>query len=322
MEKISFIIPFYNEKDVIPTLIERLTSLTGDINAVAEFIFVDDGSTDGGTSLIEKEGESNPSFKLLVLSRNFGHQAAISAGMDFARGDYICIMDADLQDPPEEVVGMLACARNGADVVYAVRKQRRASFSMRAWYNLYYRLLRALADTEISLDSGDFCLINRKALDALLKLPEQQRFIRGLRSWVGFKQRAWEYTRPERAAGRSKYTFKALFRLGFDGIFSFSTKPLRFATYLGLILAAFCFAQVVYAICWRFFSGESLPGFATVTVGIFFLGAVQLVGIGILGEYLSRVYLEVKGRPTYIMARTVNLENSLKREDHSQTKEK
>jgi dolichol-phosphate mannosyltransferase len=305
--RVSFVIPFFNEKEVLPKLFTRLNRIRSSLNREVEFIFVDDGSTDAGSELVEQEAQQSSTYRLVVFSRNFGHQAAISAGLTLATGGYVCLLDADLQDPPELIEQMLQIAETGVDVVYGVRRTREASRRMQLSYKIYYRLLNLLADTDIAVDSGDFCLMSRTVVDTLLMLPEQQRFVRGLRSWVGFKQRPIEYSRPARAAGTSKYPLKSLVKLALDGIFSFSTKPLRLATYTGLILSTICLCYTVYAFAWRFLSGQSLPGFATLAVGVFFLGAVQLISIGILGEYIARIFYEVKRRPSYVIARTVNV---------------
>jgi glycosyltransferase involved in cell wall biosynthesis len=307
-EKVSFVIPFFNEEAVLKELVSRLEGIRGELDADVEFIFVDDGSADDGPRIVEELARTRPEYKLVSLSRNFGHQPAISAGMQFATGDYVCVLDADLQDPPELAAAMLRRARHGIDVVYAVRKTRTTSKAMQVCYKLYYRLLNTLADIKMPLDAGDFCLMTRDVSDTIARLPEQQRFVRGLRSWVGFKQESIEFSRSDRTLGEAKYSFRSLVRLGLDGIFAFSSKPLRIATYFGLALAAACMCYVIYAFLWRFFSGQSLPGFATIAVGIFFLGAVQLISIGILGEYISRIFYEVKRRPPYVVARRINLD--------------
>lgn len=302
---VTVVIPFYNEEDVLPELIARLEKLTSDVDFDAEFLFVDDGSSDDGTALIESRAHQDHRFKLIAFSRNFGHQAAVSAGLKAARGDYACVIDADLQDPPELILDMLKIAQEGVDVVYAVRRTREAIWWKAICYRIYYRLLQFLSETKIPLDSGDFCLLSRRAFSEINRLPERVRFVRGLRSWVGFRQQAFYFDRPGRHAGEPKYDFRRLLALACDGIFAFSTKPLRLASYLGFVISLLCSFYVLYAVIWRFYSGENLPGFAALAVGVFFLGGVQLLTIGILGEYVARIYLEVKQRPSFVVARRV-----------------
>jgi dolichol-phosphate mannosyltransferase len=306
---ISIVIPIYNEDEILHTLFNRLIEASPSWEEEFEVILVDDGSTDKSLSIIKDFTEEDSRFKAVELSRNFGHQPAISAGMEVAKGDAIIIMDGDLQDPPEELHRFLDKWREGYDIVYAIRKNRKEHFLKRMAYYTFYRGLKFISDIEMPLDSGDFCLMDRKVVDVINnQLPENIRFVRGLRAYAGFNQIGVEYEREERAGGEAKYTFKKLMKLALDGIFGFSTFPLRLATYLGLSIAIPSFLIGLFFIIHRIFQFEVLgysptdtPGLATLAVGMFFLGGVILIILGILGEYLGRIYIEVKRRPFYII---------------------
>jgi len=292
----SIVVPVYNEEENLPELYQRLTTILEGVGEEYEVIFVDDGSIDRTLSLLREYHDKNPSFRYISFARNFGHQVAVTAGLNFVNGKAIVVMDADLQDPPELLFELLQQWRDGYQVVYAQRVSRQQeSWFKRLTAYVFYRVLRRLTDVAIPTDSGDFCLMDRAVVDVLNGMPERNRYIRGLRAWVGFRQTSVKFSRSPRFAGTVKYTFRKSLSLAIDGIMSFSKVPLRLATYLGLLSAGM--ALVLY---WRlFYPNSPLIGATIITIAIFFLGAVQLVCIGILGEYIGRIYEEVKGRPLY-----------------------
>jgi polyisoprenyl-phosphate glycosyltransferase len=306
---ISVVIPIHNEEPVIPQLLARTLAAAGTWGEDFELVLVDDGSRDRSLELLVDAARAEPRLRVVKLSRNFGHQAAISAGIQQARGGAVIIMDGDLQDPPEELHKFIARWREGYEVVYGIRQQRKESWPMRLAYAAFYRGLNLVSDVDIPLDSGDFCLMDRKVVDALnLAFPEQVRFIRGLRAYVGFRQTGVEYERQARAAGTPSYTFKSLLKLAVDGLFSFSMVPLRLASYIGFLIAIPSFLTGIYFIVIRTFglyvlghTPEETPGLATLAVGLFFLSGLILIILGIMGEYLGRIYIEVKRRPLFIV---------------------
>lgn len=306
---ISVVIPIHNEEPVIPQLLERTLAAGRSWGEEFELVLVDDGSRDGSLALLMEAARGNPVIKIVKLSRNFGHQAAISAGILQARGAAVIVMDGDLQDPPEELHKFIAKWREGFEVVYGIRQQRKESLPMRIAYATFYRALHMISDIHIPLDSGDFCLMDRKVVDALnFAVPEQVRFIRGLRAYVGFRQVGIEYERHERFAGTPSYNFRSLIKLAVDGLFSFSMVPLRLASYLGFLIAIPSFLMGIYFIIIRVFglyvlghTPEETPGLATLAVGLFFLSGLILIILGIIGEYLGRIYIEVKRRPLFVI---------------------
>jgi len=306
---ISIVIPIYNEEENLDVLYSRLTSAAPLWGDTYEVVLVNDGSKDRSAFMMQEIAEKDNRFRIVTLSRNFGHQAAISAGIQTAKGDAVIIMDGDLQDPPEELPRFLEKWREGYDVVYAVRTKRKEGFFKKIAYKTFYRILGLISDIDIPLDSGDFCVMDRKVVDALVKdMPEKSRFVRGLRAYAGFKQIGVEYERAERNAGEVKYTFKKLMKLALDGIFDFSTFPLKVATYLGFLIAIPSFLTGIFFIIHRIldfeifgYSPSDTPGLATLAVGMFFLSGVMLIIMGILGEYLGRIYYEVKQRPFYLI---------------------
>jgi dolichol-phosphate mannosyltransferase len=303
--ELSLVIPLLNEQEVFPQLIERLDALLQKIAAPAEVILVDDGSTDQTATLIKQACSKNPAYKGVILSRNFGHQLAVTAGMMHARGNAVAILDGDLQDPPEVIAEFHAKLKEGFDVVYAVRQDRKENIFKRAAYATFYRIMRKLATIPIPLDSGDFCIMSRRVVNEVNAMRERHRFIRGLRSWVGFRQTAHPYPRAARQAGRSKYSFAKLLALAFDGIFTFSELPLQWSAQFGLVVAIAAVLYACFIICWRLFSHQAstaTSGFATLAVGLFFIGGVQLISIGILGQYIGRIHNEVKNRPLFVVA--------------------
>jgi dolichol-phosphate mannosyltransferase len=311
---ISIVIPIFNEEETLPILYQRLVSASPLWEEAYEVLLVDDGSHDSSLSLMYEIADRDAHFRIIKLSRNFGHQAAISAGIKYAIGDAVIVMDGDLQDPPEDLPQFLAKWREGYEVVYAVRTKRKEGILKKMAYAAFYRLLKGVSDIDIPLDSGDFCVMDRKVVDALnLDMPENIRFVRGLRAYAGFKQTGVKYERAERAAGEVKYTFKKLMKLAIDGIFGFSLLPLRLAVYLGFIISVPSFFLGVFFVIHRILkfkifghSPEDTPGLATLAVGMFFICGVILIILGIVGEYIGRIYIEVKKRPFYIVDKEYN----------------
>ena len=311
---LSLIVPCCNEATVLPFLRERLLRSLEDLRISWEVIFIDDGSDDSTYNELVKTHLLDARFKALSLSRNFGHQAAISAGLEHASGSVVAIIDADLQDPPELLGRCLAQLDQGYDVVYAVRRKRKENLFKRAAYALFYRFLRLASEIEVPLDAGDFCMINRQVVDVLLSMPERNIFLRGMRAWAGFRQTGLEYERDARAAGETKYSFSKLFRLAADGVFSFSTMPLRCATYIGLCTMALCASIGLFLVLWRLcafqFMGhnaQQLPGWTAIALGLLSFGGLQLLLLGMIGEYVGRIYSEVKRRPRYVIRRSLGL---------------
>ena len=303
----SIVIPIYNEEDSLPELQARLTAATAQFDQPLEVILVDDGSKDRSFELMCRIHQQDPRFKVVRLSRNFGHQVAISAGMDFVSGDAALIMDGDLQDPPEVLASFIAKWKEGFEVVYAIRTKRKEGLIKRFAYALFYRFLREVSAIEIPLDSGDFCLMDRRVVNAVRSLPERMRFVRGLRSWVGFRQVGVTYERDHRFAGDSKYTFRMLLGFAYDGIFSHTTAPLRISVYSGFIMALFAIMGGMFVIYEKLFHEIAIAGWASTIVVITFLGGIILFTLGVIGEYISRIYEEVKQRPLYIVRERLGL---------------
>lgn len=306
----TVIIPVYNEEAVVHETYSRLTTVMKSIGEPYELLFVNDGSRDRTTEIIESFVASDDCVKILEFSRNFGHQIAITAGMDYARGDAILIIDADLQDPPELIPLMIAKWREGYDVVYAQRSKRKGETLFKKWTaSLFYRILQALTEVNIPLDTGDFRLIDRKVCDAMRSIREKNRFVRGLVSWVGFQTTAIEYVREERFAGETKYPFKKMLRFSIDGITSFSYKPLKLATYLGFIVSFASFVYLFISLYQKLFTDSTVAGWISLIACVLLLNGVTLIIIGILGEYIGRIYGETKNRPLYILRNTRNIKN-------------
>ncbi|KJH73137.1 glycosyltransferase family 2 protein [Aliterella atlantica] len=299
--KYSFIIPIYNEEETIAEMYRRVSAVMDRMDGAVELILINDGSRDRSLKLMRDLHDRDSRVCYLSLARNFGHQIAVTAGLNFARGQVIVILDADLQDPPELIPDMVEMWRQGFQVVYAQRSQRRQE----GWFKKFtaysfYRLLKKLADVDIPTDTGDFCLLDRQVVDVLNSMPERNRYIRGLRSWIGFRQTAIRFERDPRFAGDVKYTFRKSLALAINGLVSFSKVPLRLSTYVGLFSAIAAIIMALLVLYWRIFTPSSpLAGYTIILMAIFFLGAVQLVCVGILGEYVGRIYEEVKGRPLY-----------------------
>jgi dolichol-phosphate mannosyltransferase len=299
--EVSVVVPLYNEEENLPELHRRLSVALGRLGCSYELVFVNDGSRDATPQILRGLREQDPHVTAVYLSRNFGHQAAVCAGIDHARGRAVILMDGDLQDPPEVLDQFVARWRDGYEVVYAVRQQRKEGPAKRAGYFLFYRLLRAVSDLDIPLDSGDFCLMDRKVVDALKALPERMRFVRGLRTFVGFRQTGLPYERAARNAGRPKYTFRALLRLAVDGLVSFSGYPLSLVMYLGLASVVLALGLTAWVVAAALSSQEMPRGWASTIIVVLFMSAVQLLSLGIIGEYVRRIFLETKGRPTYVL---------------------
>lgn len=300
---LSVVVPLYNEMENIAELHRRLAEAIGAMGISHELVFVNDGSRDETPRLMDEAARRDPHLTLVHLSRNFGHQAAVSAGLCHARGRAVMVMDGDLQDPPEVIPQFVGRWREGYDVVYAVRRHRKEGPIKRAGYFAFYRLMNAISDLDIPLDSGDFCLMDRRVVDAMLALPEQKRFVRGLRTYVGFRQSGLDYERAARAAGEPKYGFSALIGLAIDGLVSFSNYPLRMVTRLGLISAGLAAIMMAWTLIDAFYQKTAPRGWASTIVVVLFMGSVQLISLGIIGEYIRLIFLESKGRPTYIVDR-------------------
>lgn len=309
MIKYSLILPVYNEEKNIQSLYTRLGDVMGAFKEDFELIFIDDGSYDTTYALLKKLHAKDKKVKVIRFSRNFGHQTAVTAGLKYSKGQQIAILDGDLQDPPEVLAKFFAKLDEGYNVVYAIREKRKESFFKKAAYSLFYRLLDSVAQIKIPLDSGDFCVMDRKVVDALNSLPERNRFVRGLRSWVGFRQIGITYERAARYAGESKYPFTKLMKLAFDGIFSFSYVPLQLMFYTGLLSLFGSLLGSIWAIYQRFFTSNysSVPGFATTIILVMFIGGLQLFSLGIVGEYMRRMYDEIKQRPQYVVDEVIGM---------------
>jgi glycosyltransferase involved in cell wall biosynthesis len=302
---VTLVMPVFNEEKVLPTLFARLAALFDAQPGIAwHAVLVNDGSRDASAEMIRAQAARDSRFELVELSRNFGFQAALAAGLAHARGDAIVTMDADLQDPPELIVELVRAWQAGADVVRATRRSRQERGLRRVGMNLFHAFFDRISDFPIEPNSGTFGLLSRAAVEALNQLPERHRFFPGLRAWVGFRTAEVFYDRQDRAAGVPQQTFRRLVRYAFDGVFSFSYLPLRLLTYTGLVVAACGFALGLYFVIKRLLGIESAQtGFTTLVTLVLFLGGVQLIGIGVLGEYLARVYDEVKQRPLYLVRR-------------------
>ena len=301
----SFVIPIFNEEAVLPLLVARMDLLLAGLDGAAEVIFVDDGSSDASASWLAARTKLNPAFRFIALSRNFGHQIAITAGMDAARGEAIIVMDADLQDPPEVVTDMIARWKDGFQVVYAKRLSRAGETAFkRATANLFYKLLNGLTHVEIPRDVGNFRLIDRKVLDAFKAMPERDRFVRGMFAWLGFKQTSVEFHRPERAAGETKYPFIKMLRLAINGVVGFSDTPLRAAIWAGVSVSALALAYGFYVIAMWLAHSTLVSGWSSTIVIVSFLCGINMLMTGIVGLYVGRIYNEVKHRPLYVVDRT------------------
>ncbi|WP_283153703.1 glycosyltransferase family 2 protein [Guptibacillus hwajinpoensis] len=312
----SIIIPMYNEEEVIVEAYRRLKKVMNEIGEPYELIFVNDGSQDRSLEIVKDYSEWDKKVKVIDLSRNFGHQIAITAGMDYASGDAVVVIDADLQDPPELIKQMIHKWKEGYEVVYAKRTKRKGeTFFKRVTASLFYRTLRSLTDVDIPVDTGDFRLIDRKVCDQMNQLHEKNRFVRGLVSWVGFKQTAVEYERDERLYGESKYPLKKMLKLSLDGITSFSYKPLKLATYAGVLLSITGFLYMVLVIYQKLFTESTVMGWSSlIVIQLIFFGFVLMI-LGVMGEYIGRIYEEAKDRPVYIVREMYGRKEQLRNAD-------
>ena len=301
---ISVIVPVFNEEAVISEFYRRMTAVFESIAEQWEMVCVNDGSSDASLSMLLAMREQDARIKIVDFSRNFGQQLALTAGMDYAQGDAVVIIDADLQDPPELIEDMIAKWREGYEVVYAVRADRRGESRFKMWTaSAFYRLLHRITDVEIPVNTGEFRLMDRQVVLAMRRLREQHRFMRGLSSWVGFRQIGIEYQRAERFAGDTKYPLSKMLRLTLDAITSFSYIPLRLSTYFGFFLALLSLLGIIVTMVLRLSGNNAFIGQASTLVAVLFLGGIQLIFLGIIGEYLARIYDDVKARPLYIVSR-------------------
>jgi len=304
---VSLVLPIYNEEEVIPELHQRLQEFLTKLALPAEVVFVNDGSRDKSMALLRGIAAAEPRYRVVSFARNFGHQRAITAGVDFARGKAVVVMDADLQDPPEVVLEMVAKWREGFDVVYGRRRKRAGE----TWFKLvtaraFYRLFAAMIPIQVPLDTGDFRLMSRRVILVLRELRETHRFVRGMVAWVGFKQTEVLYDRPGRFAGETKYPLRKMVSFAIDGITSFSVLPLRFATYMGMVMILGSVGVIVWALVAKYVLHQVVQGWTGIMIVVAVFASVQLLMIGILGEYIGRIYEEVKRRPLYIVGDTVN----------------
>lgn len=315
--ELSLVIPCYNESSVLPLLRDRLLQSLSATGAGWEVILVDDGSTDDTFARLAAMHAADARFKVISFSRNFGHQTAVFAGLSHAFGDFVGVMDADLQDPPEFLLNCVAKLKEGYDVAYAVRRQRKESWAKRICYALFYRLLKSIAEVEIPLDSGDFCVMRQPVVAVLREMPERNIFVRGLRAWSGFRQVGVEYNRAARAAGETKYPFRKLVRLAMDGVFAFSPLPLRMAVYLGFGSLVLSFLATVFIVAWKIsgfrllgYYPSAVPGWTSLVCLVLFLSGMQFLILGVMGEFIGRIYNETKQRPRWIIRQSLGVAES------------
>ncbi|HLP63322.1 glycosyltransferase family 2 protein [Flavobacterium sp.] len=303
---VSIIVPLYNEEAVFDQLIQRLTSVINTTSFTCEVILVNDGSSDKTDILIEQICEKDKRFTGVLLSRNHGHQLAVSAGLNFVRGKKgAMIIDGDLQDPPELVHEFYKLLSDGYDVIYAIRKNRKEGFLKKMAYSLYYRLQKKISNFNIPIDSGDFSMLSKRVVDNINSMPEQSRYLRGMRAWVGFKQIGYEYDRDERQAGETKYSWGKLFELAFNGIFNFSDFPVKIITRLGFFTVAFSLLYFVYNIYRKFAYNDVPQGFTATILAIILFSGVQMISLGLIGEYVLRIYNQVRNRPLFVIDKVI-----------------
>ena len=317
---LSVVVPCFNEEESIAATHQRLAAALSKLPMLDwEIIYVDDGSTDGTRELLRSIQSEEQRVRVLRLSRNFGHQSAVTAGLEHSAGDAVVIMDADLQDPPEVIGAMLARWREGYEVVYGRRAHRSGESRFKVLSaRLFYRLLNRLSEVPMPLDVGDFRLIDHKVIDVLRQMPEQARFLRGMVTWAGFRQIAVTYDRAPRVAGSTKYPLWKMLNFAVDAVSSFSTRPLRLAMWLGFAASGVALLGVAYALFVRLFTDNWVPGWAAIFIAVLFVGGVQLISLGIIGEYVGRVYNEVKHRPLYVVAERLGFSPSIKGEHFHQ----
>ena len=302
MFQLSIIVPLYNEEATFPFLIQRLTDLMNALEERIEVVLIDDGSRDSTPLLMNELALTDSRFNAVFLSRNYGHQTALTAGFSAARAtEAVMVIDGDLQDPPEMLMPFYEQFKKGYDIVYAVRKKRKEGWFKRTAYFLFYRFLGAISSVDIPLDSGDFALLSRRAVDVLNAMPEESRYLRGMRSWIGFRQIGIPYERDERRAGEAKYSFEMLWRLAYNGIFNFSEYPIKFITQLGVGTGLLACIYLLYNLVRKFVYGDVPQGFTALVFLITLFSGVQLVALGIIGEYVLRIFFQVKGRPLFLI---------------------
>jgi glycosyltransferase involved in cell wall biosynthesis len=298
----SIVAPIYNEKENLPELYRRVSEVMDSTGEPWELLLVDDGSTDGSADILHDLAKKDERVRPVIFARNFGHQLAVTAGLDYSRGDAVVVIDADLQDPPELILEMSKKWREGYEVVYAVRAEREGESWFKLWTaSLFYRVIYRITDVKIPLDTGDFRLMDRRVVNVMNQMRERHRFLRGMSAWVGFKQIGVEYKRAARTAGETKYPFRKMFRLAINAITGFSYFPLQVATYIGFISAGIAAIAIPIVIYMRMTGSQAFFGQATTLLAVLFLGGVQLISLGVLGEYVGRLYDEAKGRPLYIV---------------------
>ncbi|MFC5410398.1 glycosyltransferase family 2 protein [Larkinella bovis] len=299
---ISIVAPLYNERESFPHLVARLNTLMDRSPLSIEVVLIDDGSRDNTAQLMQQLALTDDRYHCVFLARNYGHQIALTAGMAAAKGtEALFIIDGDLQDPPELLDEFYAKMQEGYDVVYAVRKKRKEGLFKKTAYFLFYRFMKSISYVDIPLDSGDFSLISRRVANVLNQMPEESRFIRGMRSWIGFRQIGLEYERDARVAGEAKYTFKMLRRLAYNGIFNFSEFPIKFVTNLGMLSIGIAVLYFIQTLVKKYFFGGVPEGFTALLFTIILFGGIQLIGLGLIGEYVLRIFFQSKGRPLYIV---------------------
>ncbi|MBI1807782.1 MAG: glycosyltransferase family 2 protein [Ignavibacteria bacterium] len=303
----SIIIPIYNEEDILPELHRRLTSVLDSLGESSEVILIDDGSADHSYDAMNEIHRKDQRFKVLRLSRNFGHQVAITAGLDYATGEAVILMDGDLQDPPELLAEMTAQWKAGYQVVYTVKRSRKENALKRFAFASFYRLMHTFSSISIPMEAGNFSLLDKRVVDVLRNMPERNRYISGMRAWAGFTQVGVEFHRDARYSGMPKMTLKRLINLALDGLISFSNAPLRLAIYIGVVVAGFSFLGAAYVIYEKLFTHQAILGWTSTIVAITFIGGMILLTLGVIGEYIGRIYDEVKHRPIYIVKDKIGL---------------
>lgn len=304
--QVSFVIPVYNEESNLPMLVDRLVKIMDQSPIILEAVLIDDGSRDNSRTMLQQLALSDPRFHVVLLSRNHGHQLALTAGLSVARGsEGVFVLDGDLQDPPELLDTFYAKFKEGYDVVYAVREKRKEVFYKRFAYFIFYRILKKIANIDIPLDSGDFSFISRRVVNVLNKMPEESRFIRGMRTWIGFKQIGIAYDRQERASGDSKYSFSKLVQLALNGIYNFSEFPIKFVTSLGGFAIVSSVIYLISVIVKKLFFDQVIEGFTALLFVIILFGGIQLMAIGVLGEYILRIFFQSKSRPNFIIEKEI-----------------
>jgi glycosyltransferase involved in cell wall biosynthesis len=316
LTRYSIVVPMYNEEEVIEVTYTRLKEVMDRTGEGYELVFVNDGSRDGTYEIVQGICSRDPNVRLIHFSRNFGHQIAISAGMDYAQGQAVVVIDADLQDPPEVILDMIRMWKEGFDVVYGKRLKRKGeTLFKKGTAHLFYRLLRSMTNVEIPVDTGDFRLLDRKVCDVFRGLKEKNRFVRGLVSWVGFRQTAVEYVREERFAGETKYPLKKMVQFALDAIISFSYKPLKMATYIGFFLSAVSFLYLLVVLYQKLFTDSTVAGWSSLLATTLFFNGIIVLLLGVIGEYIGRIYDESKGRPLYIVQETLGFGSSATAEE-------